>query len=108
MITVTLVKEGNDLKGFSVKGHAGYADYGSDIVCSAVSALALNCCNSITELTDDKPVIKQNAKNGGFLSLKLTEASKECILLLKSFELGVKSVAEDYGKFIKIAYSDHI
>ena len=108
MIKVKIRKDEDRYVGFTCEGHAGYAEYGSDIVCSAVSALALNCCNSISELTDDSPVIKQDAKKGGFLSLVLTEASKESNLLLKSFELGVKSVAEDYGKFIKIAYSDHI
>ena len=38
--------------GFHVEGHAGYADYGQDIVCSAVSVLVINCINSIDELTD--------------------------------------------------------
>ena len=48
MITVT--KEKNCV---TVKGHAGYDEYGRDIVCSAVSVLTYNLQESINRLTDD-------------------------------------------------------
>jgi len=106
MITATIFKEEGLIKGYKISGHADFAEYGSDIVCSAVSALAINCCNSICELTTDRPVIKSDDKNGGYLMVNLSHPSPECELLLKSFELGIKSVAEDYGKYVKIVYSD--
>ena len=39
--------------GFLVRGHAGYAAAGSDIVCAAVSALILNMANSVGTFTGD-------------------------------------------------------
>ena len=33
--------------GFHVKGHAGYAEEGSDIVCSAISVLTTTCVNAL-------------------------------------------------------------
>ena len=33
--------------GFSVTGHAGSGEYGKDIVCAAVSALAIHTANAI-------------------------------------------------------------
>ena len=33
--------------GFETEGHAGYAEAGQDIVCAAVSALAINTINSV-------------------------------------------------------------
>ena len=36
--------------GFEITGHAGYAEYGQDIVCAAVSVLALNMANSVERL----------------------------------------------------------
>ena len=54
MINVIVYKDGKGLiEGFSLKGHAGYAEHGSDIVCSAVSMLTINTLNSISEFTSD-------------------------------------------------------
>ncbi len=36
-----------------MEGHAGYADEGEDIICAAVSALALNFFNSVETFTED-------------------------------------------------------
>ena len=48
MIRVTLFKSpGGNITGFSCKGHAGYAEEGSDIVCAAVSALSITCANAL-------------------------------------------------------------
>ncbi len=38
------------LKGFSVKGHAEYAEYGRDIVCAAVTTHAIARINSLDVL----------------------------------------------------------
>ena len=54
MITVTIFKKENQFTGIKSVGHAGYADYGQDIVCSAVSVLLINTLNSIEEFTSDK------------------------------------------------------
>ncbi|MBR5721970.1 MAG: ribosomal-processing cysteine protease Prp, partial [Clostridia bacterium] len=38
MIRIVFVEKDGRLNGFSVSGHAGYAPYGSNIVCSAVTS----------------------------------------------------------------------
>lgn len=41
MVTVVVERDGKGLlSGFSVSGHAGFAEAGRDIVCAAVSAIA--------------------------------------------------------------------
>ena len=48
MIEVTVYQNTDGKKiGFSSVGHAGYDEYGHDIVCAGVSALVINCINSI-------------------------------------------------------------
>ena len=42
MITITVKKRNGNYLEFVSKGHAGYAEEGQDIVCSAVSALVIN------------------------------------------------------------------
>jgi len=39
MTCLTIIRDGNGLRGFEAQGHAGFAEHGQDIVCSAVSAL---------------------------------------------------------------------
>ncbi len=91
-------------------GHSGYSKYGEDIVCAAVSALAINTVNSIQELTND--VIEVEYKNeGGFLSCILSNSkgnnnSKEALILLRSLELGITSIQKDYKDNIDISYRE--
>lgn len=54
MIQVTILRDREKLvKGIEINGHAGYAEYGQDVICAAVSALALNMANSVEAFTDD-------------------------------------------------------
>jgi len=97
MIKVTSIQnEKDEVCGFRVEGHAGYAKKGQDIICSAVSVLATNTVNSVEAFTNDKFSCKQ-AENG-FLELILTEdVSKESRLLLDSFFLGIEAIEKEYG-----------
>ena len=38
MTTVTFLTEGKRIIGFDAKGHSGYSEEGSDIVCAAVTS----------------------------------------------------------------------
>lgn len=65
MINISIYKNADNLiTGFQMSGHAGYADYGNDIVCAAVSALVINTINSIENFTSDKFQLEQNEKKG--------------------------------------------
>ena len=97
MISVTVFKHKGQYAGFVCSGHAGFAVYGEDIVCSAVSALTLNTVNSIEKLTSTKVRVKQKAE-GGYLKAKLAMPSDEkAQLLMKSLVLGIRSIEKSYG-----------
>ena len=102
MITVEIRKSNGEYVGFSSKGHAGYAEEGYDIICSAVSALTVNTINSIEKFTDD--AFKAEAADG-MVRWKFTELplSKEAKLLMDSLVLGLEDIQENNGKkYIKI------
>ena len=102
MITIEIRKSANGYTGFSSKGHAGYAEEGYDIICSAVSALTVNTINSIEQFTND--AFKAEAADG-MVRWKFTETpiSKEAELLMDSLCLGLEYIQESYGKkYIKI------
>ncbi len=85
--------------GFCCKGHSGYANKGSDIVCAAVSALTVNTVNSIEKFTEDKFSINQE---DGLLDFTLESEvfSDDTGLLLDSLVLGIKEIAKDNPKYV--------
>lgn len=98
------------LCGFQISGHSGYSEYGSDIVCAGVSALAINTVNSIKKLTYDTIEVKYEDE-GGFLKCILPESArtnvtKETLLLLQALELGITNIQRDYKKYIHISYRE--
>ena len=55
MIHAVVFKDQEDrIRGFELCGHAEYAQPGQDVVCAAVSMLAINTANSIECLTEDR------------------------------------------------------
>ena len=106
MISVTFYLLGETLTGFEVRGHAGYADEGYDIICSGVSALAVTAANSLEILTEDALSVEES-EDGGYLKVMTGEdggvPSKEAVLLLESLRIGLLSIEGTYGdSFLKI------
>lgn len=104
MIQVSIYKNAENLiTGFSISGHADYAEKGSDVVCAAVSALVINTINSIDILTSDFFKLDQNEKKGFIefhMNLPMTEDTN---LLLNSLALGLQGIEEEYtDKYIKL------
>ena len=97
MITAIFFKDSSSvIRGFSLTGHAEYGEYGSDIVCAAVSALSVNTANSIEEFTDDP--ITVNVTDSGLLTLRFDgEISDYSKLFIKSLVLGLENIAKDYN-----------
>lgn len=62
MIKVEVVKENNLYKKVSIIGHAMYADYGKDIVCSAVSSIVTTTINGCIALDKDSLSYEVNDK----------------------------------------------
>lgn len=86
--------------GIAINGHAGYAEKGKDIVCAAVSALALNLICSMEALTGDS--LKYQIEEG-YMDIKYRDLSEHGKLLVDSFFIGICKIQRAYGeKYIKI------
>ena len=98
MIKINVEKENNIIKSVEVKGHADYADFGKDIVCSAVSSIVTTTINDI--LTLDKNAIKYITDDG---NVTITNLDNEIANKLLNTMLNTLSdLANDYPKNIKI------
>ena len=99
MINITVFRDDNGIcNGFQCMGHAGYADYGQDIVCAAVSVLVVNTINSIEEFTDDAIACEVKEENGDVRFEFTGDISSVSKLLVESMLLGLRGVEQEYGK----------
>lgn len=97
MIIVSVRKKDGQYRKVKIRGHADYADLGTDIVCAAVSMLVINTFNSIEEFTDDTVRIKSK-DTGGHLELTFRSApTHDATLLIDSMIFGLKQVSSKYG-----------
>lgn len=87
--------------GVSIKGHAGYAPPGQDIVCAAVSVLVQTLCASLGELTTAQFVAHWN-EQGQLHEIKYENLSAPGRLLVDSFFIGVGGIAAAYPDNVKI------
>ena len=103
MIQVNILRDRNEVvKGIDINGHAGYAEYGQDVICAAVSALVLNMANSVETFTDD------HCEDGGSFSFSFPDKiSSESQLLMKSLILGLENIRDEYGaEYIKFRFRE--
>lgn len=110
MITATFFKDVHGIwRGFSLIGHAGYAEYGSDIVCASVSALAINTVNSIEAFTNDKALTNVEEETGLLtFSFSDSNVSEKGQLFIESLILGLKGICEEYNNddYLKILFKE--
>jgi uncharacterized protein YsxB (DUF464 family) len=107
MIRFTVSRQDGHYTGFLCEGHAGYDEFGYDIVCAAVSVLTTNAVNSIEAFTEDPFEVEQR-EDGGYLKLILDGVpSGETALLMDSLILGMQGIQEEYGEdFLLIESSE--
>lgn len=109
MIKVQIYRDKNNIIwAYDVKGHANFKKHGEDIVCAGVSALSQTTLLSLVEVVGiDENKLDYKIDDSGFLSVRLPEdldenKLDESQILLRSFEIGVKSIIESYGKYVTL------
>lgn len=104
MVEITISRSIADrsIRGFSVEGHADYAESGKDIVCAGVSAVTVGTVNAIESLTG---VELDSQMNSGLLHVLVplemkADVNDKVQLLLESMVVMLQSIEESYGTYI--------
>ncbi len=104
MIKATFYKdsEKGSFYGFNIKGHSGYAESGSDIVCAAVSSMVILFVNTIDGVFNVPYDFKMDEETAevDFKLKVLDESSSKAIFCLREC---IESVAMDYPAFVKVS-----
>ncbi len=91
--------------GFEAVGHTGYAEEGSDIVCSGVSAVTQTAAMGIIEVLGISAGLDISDGNL-YLILPddITDADFEkASIILDTMAMGLRSIAATYGDYINIS-----
>lgn len=114
MIEIKLYKDiGNRIVGYNISGHAGYGPRGEDIVCAAVSVLGQTALMSLVEVCglDENKLEYLIDDEKGLLDVKIettkdSDISENIQTVLKTLELGIKSIIESYPAYVTLEYRE--
>ncbi|MDR3052128.1 MAG: ribosomal-processing cysteine protease Prp [Oscillospiraceae bacterium] len=109
MTTVTLYRdEAGVVLGFLARGHAGQAGEGSDIVCSAVSALTQTVVNALESVAGVQPVTRTgDGLLEALLPPQLTEAQRhDSAVILQTLVQGLGDIQASYPQYVRVKSKD--
>lgn len=99
MIKVKVDYNNNYIKEVKITGHAGYDEYGKDIVCASVSSIVITSVNLILKM-DDKAL--DVIKKDGLIMLTVLKEGQTINMVLENMYSMLKELAKDYKKNVKI------
>ena len=96
--------ENDRITGFSVSGHSGYAEAGSDIVCAAVSAIVTMAEATINEVCGAKAKVRVKEEDARItLTLPTSCDEEESVqAVLAGMMLTLCSMRDDYPDYIEV------
>ncbi|SFB16464.1 ribosomal-processing cysteine protease Prp [Clostridium frigidicarnis] len=103
MIKAKFLKKNDKLVAVTLKGHSGYAEEGSDIVCAAATTLSCTIGDGIVNVLEVKANCSAN-EGEIYIDLNGNSASEiqQCQVLMKTLHLGLKNLELIYGMYIKV------
>lgn len=97
MINININYEHDEVRKLEISGHANYDEYGKDIICAGVSAVAIGALNN---LDVNKYAIE--VKEGLVKVEVIDEISNHDKIVLETLIIQLQTIRESYPKFIKI------
>ena len=96
--------EGDRITGFSVSGHSGYSEAGTDIVCAAISAVVAMAEATINDVCGAKAKVRVKDEDARItLTLPASCDEEESVqAVLSGMMLYLISLREDYPDYIEV------
>ncbi len=104
MIAAAFEQVDGALCGVRISGHAGYADYGQDVVCAAVTSALQLTANGITEVLNISAQVVQ--KENSILVRLPKPPAPEAEAFLQALQLHLTLLAQDYPGTIQVTVSE--
>ena len=104
MTRVEFFDQDGRITGFTVSGHSGYGEAGSDIICAAVSTAVQFAECTISDVLGNRVKTKVNEEEARItLTLPATCESEEAVqAVLSGMMLTLCSLRDDYPDYIEV------
>ena len=96
--------DGDRITGFSVSGHSGYAESGSDIVCAAISAVVSMAEATINEVCGANAKVRVKEEDARITLTLPTSCDEEDAIqaVLAGMMVTLCSMRDDYSDYIEV------
>lgn len=103
MVKVKIESSNEVITRIVISGHAGYDEKGKDLVCAAVSSIAVGTLNALDELTkDDCELILTDDQV--MIIVKRNEHDSQ--MIIKTLIIQIKTLQESYPNYLKIIQTE--
>ena len=82
-----------------IKGHSGYSEEGTDIVCASVSSICITTVNALLSIDEDCIIYEEK---DGYLNIKIKKHNETIDKLIDNMVNLFKELEKDYKKYIEI------
>ena len=83
----------------TIRGHSGYDEFGSDIVCASVSSICITTVNALLSIDEDCILYEEH---DGYLNIKIKKHSEVIDKLINNMVNLLKELQNQYKKNIEI------
>ena len=114
MTTVTFFKSNDLLWGFESRGHTGYGDEGSDILCASISAMSMFVVNTIEtgfevpiNYSEDSSVPVLTVKVPALLMSEIHDRERYAVTrLIYAYRRQLEDLAGDYPRNLRVVIAE--
>jgi len=102
-VVITRNSEGS-ISRLEIDGHSGYAEAGSDIICSAVSVTAYTAAGALESLAGLKRCYRQR---DGHMTIQLPKDMDDkqkatAAIIMETAVIGFKQIEHSYGEYVSV------
>ncbi|MDQ2087299.1 ribosomal-processing cysteine protease Prp [Herbivorax sp. ANBcel31] len=104
MIEINVVRDKQrHIQSFTVSGHSGFAEQGSDIVCAAISALAYTGVGALKDMAGIDSYIEKDGYMECLVPKNVPDKKRQEVnIILETIVLGFKQVELSYRKYVSV------
>ncbi len=115
MIKITFFRSGGVFYGFEEVGHSGFAESGSDVICSAISAMTMLLVNTIevsyasnVDYQIDEGAVRIQVRAKAALPEFESDDYKRYAVsgIMMGYYCQLSDMLEDYGDYLDVAVKD--
>jgi len=106
MTKIKFFKTRDYFTGYECRGHTGYAEFGKDILCAALSGMTQSCMLGLTKVLGINIDLKKE-DDDGYLKIELPKNLEEskflnAQVLLNTLYVSIEDLIDGYSKYISM------